>query len=40
MLFSKKKYLDWESYKNRIDFLDTFFWQQKIRNENIKRIVF
>lgn len=39
-MFRKKKYLDWKTYKNRIDFLDVFYWQQEVRKENLKGIIF
>lgn len=34
----KQKYLGWGEYKNRINFLDTFAWQQSVRRESIKNI--
>ncbi len=40
MLFRKNKYLDWNTYKNRVDFIDLFYWQQKVRRENIEKISF
>ncbi|MHA1410718.1 MAG: hypothetical protein ACTSQY_10510 [Candidatus Odinarchaeia archaeon] len=37
-LFQKNKYMEWNEYKKRIDFIDDFSFQQKVRNENIKNI--
>jgi len=37
-MFFKKKYLNWEDYKARIDFLDIHYWQQKVRKENIRNL--
>ena len=34
----KRKYLEWEDYKTKIDFLDIFHWQQSVRKENIKNL--
>jgi len=31
----KKEYIEWDKYKAKIDFLDDFWWQQKIRKRNI-----
>ncbi|MBI1969232.1 hypothetical protein HYS48_00940 [Candidatus Woesearchaeota archaeon] len=30
------QYLDWQAYKARIDFLDLFYFQQRVRLENLK----
>ena len=34
-LFSNN-YLEWEQYKSRIDFIDEYTWQQKVRKHNLK----
>ena len=34
----KKKYLEWDSYKNKIDFLDYFYFQQNCRKESIRSL--
>ncbi len=34
----RKGYMNWRDFKARIDFLDTFLWQQDIRKNNIKAI--
>ena len=31
----KTKYVGWDKYKAKIDFLDEFYWKQKIRKQNI-----
>lgn len=31
-------YLDWKDYNKKIVFLDVFYFQQKVRLENIKNI--
>jgi hypothetical protein len=36
----KRNYVDWPDYKERIDFLELFHWQQAVRKENIKNITF
>ncbi len=36
-LFRKpKRFMDWESYKRRIDFLSDFWFQQDVRAQNIR----
>jgi len=38
-LFKRKtKFLDWNEYKNKIDFLDIFKWQQSVRKQNVRLI--
>ena len=32
------RYMNWKSYKNRIDFLDDFHWQQSVRKQSIDNI--
>jgi len=34
----KPTYLDWIEYEARINMLDDFHFQQKVRNKNIKRL--
>ncbi len=34
-MFRKKRYLDWDSYKGKVDFMDTFNWQQSVRKANM-----
>ncbi len=36
--FFRRKYLDWENYKARIDFLDVFYFQQATRKESIRNL--
>mgnify|MGYP006995563971 CR=1 FL=1 len=36
-MFRKKTYMDWDTYMDRVDFLDIFYWQQSVRNTNISR---
>jgi len=31
-------YVSWNNYKNKIDFLDEFNFQQQVRKENIKNL--
>jgi hypothetical protein len=33
-----RDYVEWNDYKNKIDFLDTFNWQQSVRKQNIKNL--
>lgn len=33
-----RTFLDWETYENKINFLDCFYFQQQTRKENIKNI--
>ena len=30
------EFVEWEQYKAKVDFLDEFYWQQKIRQHNLK----
>ncbi len=34
-MFRKTAYMDWGEYKEKIEFLEYFFWQQAIRKANI-----
>jgi len=34
----KKEFLDWKSYKKKIDFLDNFYFQQNTRKESVKNL--
>jgi len=34
----RKEFLDWKSYKKKIDFLDNFYFQQIVRKENVKNL--
>ena len=40
MLFKRKlnskNTMSWNDYNDRINFLDTFFWQQSVRNEGLQ----
>lgn len=39
MIFKKKiKYMEWNSYKNKIEMLETFHFQQNTRKNNVKYI--
>ncbi len=33
-MFREQPYLEWQDYKKRIDFLDVFHWQQRVRKRN------
>jgi hypothetical protein len=35
-IFGEKKYMDWNEYEKRVNFLDHFHWQQSIRKSGIK----
>ena len=38
-LFRKREnYMRWKDFKARIDFLDTFLWQQDTRKNNLKAV--
>ena len=38
-MFKKQtKYMKWDDYKAKIDFLDFFWWQQSVRRRNIKNL--
>ena len=32
------EYLEWKDYKEKITFIEDFHFQQKVRNDNIKRL--
>lgn len=40
MIFKKRRYLDWEDYKHKVDFLEVFMWQQSVRKQNMGAINF
>ena len=33
---TEDSFLEWDDYKNKINFLDTFNWQQSVRRQNIR----
>jgi hypothetical protein len=37
-VFRKKEFMDWESYKNKVDLLDVFHWQQSVRRQSLRNI--
>lgn len=34
----EETYLGWNEYKNKIEFLDMFNWQQSVRRQSIKNL--
>jgi len=34
----RKQTIGWNEYKNKVDFIENFFWQQSVRKANIKNI--
>ncbi len=34
--FKKTEFMDWKDYKNKIDTLEVFWWQQSVRRQNLK----
>jgi hypothetical protein len=36
--FLKSKFMEWEDYKEKIDFLEVFHWQQNVRNESLRNL--
>lgn len=34
----ESNYLEWDDYKSKINFLDTFRWQQSVRRQSIRNI--
>jgi hypothetical protein len=37
-MFFRRRFLNWDEYMTRIEFLDYFNFQQKVRKENIKNL--
>jgi len=37
MFRRKRGFVDWNTYERAKDFADLFYWQQKIRKENMRR---
>jgi len=35
-IFRKTEFMEWKAYKNKIDFLDLFHFQQSVRRSNLK----
>lgn len=33
--FGEAKYMDWDEYERRINFLDSYYWQQSMRKTNL-----
>jgi len=39
MIFNKKRtYINWDEYKEKVDFIDTLEWQQSVRRNNVEMI--
>lgn len=36
--FFRSGFMDWEDYKEKIDFLDDFYWQQSVRKQSIRNL--
>lgn len=34
--FFRTDYMEWKDYKERVDFIDLFLWQQAVRRESIR----
>ena len=34
--FKKRVFMSWNDYKEKIDFMDNFFWQQSVRRVNVR----
>ena len=37
-VFRSDEYVEWQEYKKRINFLDTFAWQQSVRKQSIRNL--
>jgi len=37
-IFRKQEFVDWSSYKSKVDFLDTYWFQQDVRRQNLRNI--
>jgi|ETN01SMinimDraft_4_1059930.scaffolds.fasta_scaffold24465_3 hypothetical protein len=37
-LFKQKKYMDWGEYKHRITFIEDYFFQQSVRQANVRHL--
>lgn len=37
-IFLKKKFVEWEDYKKKIDFIEDFYWQQSVRKQSIRNL--
>ena len=35
-MWFKREFMEWDTYKEKIDFLDNFYWQQSVRRANMK----
>ncbi len=38
MWFKKRTYMEWDDYKNHIEFLDMFHFQQSVRKSNVENL--
>ena len=38
MLSFKRTFVEWEEYKNKIDFINEFLWQQSVRKANLRMV--
>jgi len=34
----KKEFLSWTDYKARMDFIEEFYWRQKVRRQEVTRL--
>ena len=37
-MFFRKRFIDWEAYMARVEFLEDLSFQQSVRKENIKNL--
>lgn len=35
-MFRKTTFIDWDQYKRKVDFIDTFNFQQSVRRKNLR----
>lgn len=34
------EFVEWDVYKERVDFIDSFFWQQSVRRQSVRNSKF
>jgi len=36
--FKRKEYMAWDRYARKVAFIEDFYWQQSVREENIRNL--
>jgi len=37
--FEKREYISWQTYYEKMRFMENFYWQQNVRKKSVKNLV-